>query len=124
MYMVSYNPKFPLSHVSLRPFTSSLWSYALSFTHLITPLSSPSTNIISNSHKKVKHISRLIISSVIWTVWTSYCSTSFSSSPPSSSIHSLHSLISIILSYKSITPQLPWPSISAMSSLIPSPSSF
>ena len=108
------------------PFTSSLWSYALSFTHLITPHSSPSTNILSNSHNKIKHLSRLIISSVIWTVWTSYCSTSFSSSysPPSSSNQSLHSLISILLSYKSITPQLPWPSISAMTSLIPSPSSL
>src|SRR6185436_618758 len=98
------------------PFTSYLWSYALSFTHLIKPHSSPSTNILSNSPKKIKHISRLIISSVIWTVWTSYCSTSFSSSTPSPLNQYLQSLISTLLSYSniSITPKLPWPSISAM----------
>ena len=103
------------------PLASTLWSIILSISHIISPNSSPASNIQLNRPTKIKHISRLLISSLLWTIWTSYTSTSFGSSPPIPISHSPSIMLSHILSYRSITPKLPWPTIYTLSIYFPPP---
>ena len=100
------------------PFATYLWNLSTLISLLFSHLPSPSSIIHSYLPSNIKHIARLTQSAVLWTIWTSYTSTSFGSSNPSSISEASSSFISILLSYKIITPYLPWPSTNSITRIL------
>jgi len=124
---LNFCPYCPLTSNSIRhlfslcPITSSLQTLTSNLLSQISPSSSISYLLSSNSSSislNHKHIIRLIFSSFIWTIWTSYTSYTFGSSPPPSLPDIYISFYHNLLQNKSLFPSPSWPSTSKIKSII------
>ena len=97
---------------------TSLFSLTSHICHLLLPSSSPSSIIASSHSTNLKHITRLIFSSYLWTIWTSYTTCTFGSSSPPILPDIIITFKHILLNHHSLFSSSLWPSFNTISNII------